>query len=170
METQLTTGITRFEKFRFQPIKNALQNKPYGGLWSSTYMPKSKYCSDWIRFCRIEKFYTHLLNTGTLFNFKKNTRIFHINSSEDFQEFLDIIGKINVFDFPFETNLTYCINFEKASKYFDVIHLSKTGQLETKYISMIDFDISNTLNSWDCECCLTMNFDCIDLDSIKTIE
>lgn len=81
-EVYIHYGSKKFNKDKFDPIKNRLFVKPYGGLWASSI--NSKYgWKDWnedsgFRECK--------RNNSFKFTLKDNAKILRINCLEDMQE------------------------------------------------------------------------------------
>jgi hypothetical protein len=171
-EKQIVLGKP-FYKICFQPIKNRLHHKPTGGIWSSTYTPKEKYVSSWEKFLIEDGWDKKEYAIGYTFNYKKDIKCFTIDSCKDLEKFVEIVGFQKISDEvkkldPFLKNFlldkaSNKFNFEKAAELFDIIHLTYKGYLETRK------GLPSKLNLWgyDCECCLTMNLNAIDLNTIK---
>lgn len=158
VKTQLITGKTCLSRDRFVEIKNN-HIKPIGGLWSSTYTPNEEYHSSWAEWCYFEQFFKHQLNRGVIFEFKKTARIFTVDSYIDLCNLKTLAGKYD----PTGGMLHFSVglNYEEAKNHFDVIHLTERGQMETR------FSMPDSLYGWDCECCLILDYDCIDEQTIK---
>ena len=67
---------------KFVPIRNKalgygdLSMKPFGsGLWTSTWTPNEKYCSDWMRWCVDEDFHVDTWRYAYVYQPRKNLRI-----------------------------------------------------------------------------------------------
>lgn len=165
MNTQITIGIDNLSVSKFKKVNNYsdIPNKPSGGLWSSTFTLRNKYCSDWHRYCD-EVLTNRDTRKAVLFNFKNNTRIYRINLQEDLINLVNQYGQYNhpanemFINFGIEPRYI-SIDFENVSKYYDVIHLTKKGMHSTR--SPFDNRQYN-LYTWDVECSFIMNFDCIN--------
>jgi hypothetical protein len=159
LSTQLITGKNFLCKKAFKEVENDYI-KPLGGLWSSTYRPNEKYPSEWVEWCSLESFCLERLKFGLTFEFKKNIKTFKIDNGND----LTILKKkIGLFAIHKSLNFLKNLNYEQACKYFDVIYLTSKGQIETRYLELPNF------YGWDCESCFILNFDCIDLESVRQI-
>ena len=129
-------GHNKFDASQFKPIQNQGREKPAGGLWAC---PEHNQ-NDWINYAwdtwgritwpedRIE------LEIG------EHARVLVIDGLEDLNRILKT------------TKLTWqcweLLDFEALSKDYDVIHLTKKGQLETH---------EHGLFAWDVETVLIMN-------------
>lgn len=174
--TQLITGKSLLYRKAFDKVENYIMSKPKGGLWSSTYTPNEKYGSDWVYWCSREDFEIDKLKFGLTFGFKKDIRIFEVDSLKDLQNLKKIVGTFSwmpyrlldgnfseeLKNYLIEQHESY-IDFEKAVDSYDVIHLTSNGERETRYT------LTNGLYGWDCESCLTLNFDAVDLNSVKKV-
>lgn len=161
LSTQLITGKNFLCEKAFREVENSYM-KPLGGLWSSTYTPNQKYPSEWVEWCNIESFNLERLKLGLTFEFKKNVKIFKIDNGNDLTILEKKFGHFAI-DEPLNFFKIKSLNFEEACKYFDVIYLTSTGQIKTRYLQPVN------LYGWDCESCFILNFDAIDLESVKQI-
>lgn len=144
----LCAGIKCIDKSKFKPIENTHISKPIGGLWSSPYLEESECKSDWIDYCKTE-LPNSLYNYGVIFTVKNSSRGCVINSYEDLVELQSQYNYIG------ERDNQEILNFEKLSKNFDYIFLTKKGQLETRHTEP-------DLLFWDVETLLVFNLDCIE--------
>lgn len=144
-QLHVTKNETLNEKI-ISPVKNQRfgMNKPYGGLWTSTYNPE--YGSDWIRWCIGNDFSTHF--DGFILYPKQDTRILTIDSLEDLKNIFSEYGLKNELLFPFSE----CLDFEAISKDYDGVNLTENGQWETR------FSFPHTLYGWDCESTVWTNW------------
>ena len=148
MKQWLTMGIENIDKDKWIEVSNNSFNKPYGGLWACEYKPNNEFKSDWLEWCDNEM-PNWTKNYGVVFELKDDTIIYTINTYEDLEKLYN--------KYPKESNLlgfSKLIDFEKASKDYDVIFLTNEGQWATRF-----GDIN--LYGWDIECILIMNFDYI---------
>lgn len=127
------------------------------GLWASLFT-HDNFVSEWHEFVYDEMNY--LLDeyrSVYKFELKFNARIFTIDNKSDLCE-LAKKYKISNINTPF-----LMLDFEKMCDEYDAIHLTSRGQELTRF-----GDIN--LYGWDVDSLLILNFDCINLDSIKPIE
>lgn len=83
------------------PITNLEETKPSGGLWSSSFIPKKKYASQWMEFIQ---------NEGEMFY------------GESFSCFVfDIDSNANIFEITWSKDIR-TINWAKLSKDYDGVH------------------------------------------------
>lgn len=153
----LTIGIESIDEDEFNEIKNTDDsNKPSGGLWSSSYRKYSKYKSDWLRFCGIERFSAGFIDYGVLIDLKKNTRLYVIDTMDDLERLYESNKHHTISGFK-------TLDFEKISSKYDAIYLSAKGQISTRYgrRNLISIKELN-LYGWDVECLLIMNLGCIE--------
>lgn len=191
LKTQIVLG-KNFRKELFYEVQNYSEQKPAGGIWSSTYAPLDEHASDWEHYCYAIK--TGNTSFGYTFEFNKNSVIYEINDYEDLVKLIEFTNKkiieINISEIDItnveelnnyaKARLNNRINFIKAAEYFDAIHLTKKGEIETRFCMPLSKhldDISNKkrsplkmvdLNTWDCECCLILNLKALDQTSIKS--
>lgn len=145
-------GRESLDRDKFVPVINReLFIKPYGGLWASPYYEDSKYVSEWEHFCTID-FTSKNIDGGVIFELLPTTRIYTIDSYEDLKAMVEKYPKISELEVGFLKNT---IDFEKASKDYDVIYLTTKGEQETRHT--MDY----SLYGWDVESILIMNFDVI---------
>ena len=153
----LTIGIESIDEDEFNEIKNTDDsNKPSGGLWSSSYRKYSKYKSDWLRFCGIERFSAGFIDYGVLIDLKKNTRLYVIDTMDDLERLYESNKHHTISGFK-------TLDFEKILSKYDAIYLSAKGQISTRYgrRNLISIKELN-LYGWDVECLLIMNLGCIE--------
>ena len=151
-------------------------NKPVGSLWGSTFTPNEKHCSDWVRWCDESTY--RPADYGVIYSLHKNARIYTIDSQEDLGE---LVRRYPAFDdrelnVPGRRRKVY-LNFGEISKDFDVIHLTDKGNIANhSYFNMAEVEIQGdkysvfSLNSWDVETWLILNFDAVDLQSVRLYE
>lgn len=106
------------------PIKNDPNVKPTGGIWACTYSSTQFKHSAWEEYCRNEEDPFHVddgyLDKGFKFTLSEKTRLFKIDTEEDFEYLQKNFGtKI----MKWQT-----IDFEKLSRIVDGIMVTKQGQ------------------------------------------
>lgn len=169
LKPQLYVGRRNLRQVQyFEPPEDSPRRLAYkpekGGLWTSTYTPRSKHQSDWLRWCYSENF-GYYPKTGFVIRAKSNARVFKIDSYQDLviliQEFNP---KINKTKSIWESNYFLApLQFEKIQKKYDILHLTQKGLIDTW-----DMDKSFSLHGWDVESCLWLN--CDSIDTIKLVE
>lgn len=106
------------------PIKNDPNVKPTGGVWACTYSPVPFKHSAWEEYCRDEDDPFHIddgyLEKGFKFTLNEATRLFRIDTKEDF----DYLQK----NFGTKMMRSQTIDFEKLSGIVDGIMVTKKGQ------------------------------------------
>lgn len=140
-----------------------LSNKPYNGLWASTYLVDGDVKSDWHRFL-LDNMRENIQTDAIIFKLKENVNICIINSydtlakvtekyklnKEDNEE-LNVLMKSE-----FYINKSF-IDYEKLSEDYDGLYVSKQAIIETKHPFA-----KYSLNTWDVETLLLGNLECID--------
>lgn len=145
---QIVLGISELSKEKFAPIKNRFMKlKPAGGLWASPYWSDNEYVSSWHEWCSSEM-PKWVSNDTVVLDIKDTAKVYTINSKKDLRNLIKIVGGITR---KYITVDGKSINFEEASKVYDVIYLSKRGQERTYF----------ELYGWDCESTLILNWECI---------
>jgi len=155
---QLAIGKTRLEEV--QAIKNPkFDNKPRDGFWTSTYLPRGKFASDWAYFLlyndkrelRKQQGKTHLL-----LKVKPSARVYHIDSYGDLaklvrryphkvmMEEFEIWRKIGLLTED-GAGVRAPIDWEKVAQDYDGVHLTDDGQGATRHSYPYD------LYGWDAE-------------------
>lgn len=132
---------------KFEDIReNRTYNKPYGGLWTSTYTPSKEYDSDWIRWCSIEQYWTG--RYAYFLEPEDNLSIIQIDSKDDLI-YLQSEYSINSNAEP------NAIDFKRIAKDgYDGIHLTDFGQKDTRITKAGEPD----LYGWDSESTLWFNW------------
>ena len=110
--------------------------KPHGGLWTSTYTPDEKYCSDWIVWCVREEMYEWVSDSCYILYPNPDAKILTIDSKEDLKRVID--------QYHIVKNGKKYLDYERISKDFDAIHLTERGQWDTRLLEP-------NLYGWDCE-------------------
>lgn len=162
-------GCTSIDKDKFievskVPADTALHNiccnKPYGGLWASSFTPDDEYFSSWEDFAVNNLTRPNLYN-AVVFNLKETARVYTIDSLLDLVELQE--------KYPTTTNrlpeiLTEGkLDFIKMSKDYDALYLTEKGMWETRYTK------TNTYG-WDCESIVIFTIKAIDLNSQEPYE
>jgi len=143
MEKQIIIDKSMLDKNKFKPIEDWILNKPSGGLWSSDYTPDEEYLSFWHEYS--VKTYgdsNHDLE-AVIFEFKDDARILTINSRDDWELAQRRFSKGRLFK-------TKHFSFEKASMYYDIIHVTANA-----------VDTISDFWSYAIDSKIIMNFDCI---------
>lgn len=157
----LHIGHQEFKENHFKAIKNIpLDNKPMGGLWASPFQMEGEYHSAWHQFS-LEVWGKIRSPKSFVFSFKKNARIYVIDTLDDLIQLIEQVGEPYHPEFdPLKTLLgRKYINFEEASLRYDVIYLTKAGQARTR----TPFENQGySLYTWDCESCIVLNPHVID--------
>lgn len=169
----ITTGITEIREELFHRVLNDTKdnrNKPFGGLWASTYFQdeENNHYSSWINWCRnnyLEDADDELLqkySNGIVFELKPETKIYQIDSMD---EYLKCLEKYSIILKMFR--LKKGIDFEKLSLDYDAIHLTENAIWQMRFI----LDRSDIMDfySWDAESFILFNLDCIVQDSITQL-
>lgn len=132
---------------RFEEIgDNRTYNKPYGGLWTSTYTPSKEYDSDWIRWCSREQYWTG--------------RHAYFLEPEDDLNIIQIDSKDSLMYLQSEYSThshtePNAIDFKRIVKDgYDGIHLTDFGQKDTRITKAREPD----LYGWDSESTLWFNW------------
>jgi hypothetical protein len=147
----ISLGKAPLLKDMFDSIENIpLFPKPSGGLWICPYHPQRKFKSAWQKWCSENNFREYKI--GSIITLPKNTRTYIIDSQKDLIQLIDEVGSSPECElFPFWK----IIDFEKASKRYDLIYLTEKGQHETR-IPWNNREYN--LYSWDVCCGLLLNY------------
>lgn len=143
----ITYGSNKFDKNKFDSIKNIDSVKPHGGLWSSPVNSEWGW-KDWS-----ESVGYRVKSLSLWFKFKlnSNSNIFIIDELSDL---IDLMKKYKRIDQCLY--LGDFLNFEELSKNADEILLTDNGERKTRF--------SNPrLYLWDCESLLVFNPDVIEV-------
>jgi hypothetical protein len=145
---QLHVGDALATPEKFCPARN--RKEPYmqkpevdTALWTSTLTGRG---SAWTEWCESEDFRVPDVWEGSILYPLENARIYEIDCLEHFQLLLDrahIVtggGRWRILD------------FEEIGEYFDGIHLTEQGQIETRFSS------PDCMYGWDCESTLWLNW------------
>lgn len=134
----------------FSPVENIDFVKPNGGLWIAPFNSESEYKSDWGDFLVNDMGINIEGKKGTVLSIKPEAKILTINSLED------LVKTLEVYEYK-NSIISYnkSLDFEKISKDYDAVYLTKNGQYETR------FSMPN-LYGWDIECMLVMNLDILE--------
>lgn len=113
------------------PIKNDPNVKPTGGVWACTYSPVPFKHSAWEEYCRDENDPFHIddgyLDKGFKFTLSEATRLFRIDTKEDFEYLQKKFGT--------KMMSSSTIDFERLSGIVDGIMVTKRGQCLLDYFS-----------------------------------
>jgi hypothetical protein len=147
---QLHVGKLHPTQKILQPIKNYIQCKAIGGLYTSSYLGE-KLGSDWIQWCLCNEFNIPVDNiwNGWLLTIKKEANIFVVDSLEKMDFLYDRYGFT-----MFEGSNMEQINYEKMQKDYDGIHMTSHGEQVTRHGGMFSSHPRITMRSmygWDCE-------------------
>lgn len=134
-------GSNAYSPKKFRPVdlthwRNAVNNKPFGGLWASPIDSKWGW-KDW---CQAEEWNTESLNTNFTFTLAPGTNIYVIDNEND----LKLVSTLRSEYMP-----TLSIDFGKLmAQGYDGIYVTENAARKFHY-SIIN-GVSD-LNSWDCE-------------------
>jgi len=137
-------GNKKFDKNKFDEIKNLLFSKPLGGLWASKV--NSEY--GWKSWCENVAFHLDKYREDNCFKFrlKKNANVLIITKKEE----LEKLPKQNL---PEDYNsLFVALDFEKLAKQYDAMEV----------LISEDSGLYWDLYGWDCDSILIMNKDVIE--------
>lgn len=146
---------TDLQKELFKPIQNH-NNKPYGGLWTSTYL--GEYGSDWIQWAVREMGVEEC--EGYVLTPKEDNNVYIIDSLEDMKKLLEEYGffpsyveeemeKITKKYGDYATYGFYYVDYESMAKQYDGMQLTKKGldDIEKK----LQFLTTSIFSNFDCE-------------------
>lgn len=140
----ITYGSNKFDKSKFDSIKNRNFVKPHGGLWSSPINSEWGW-KDW---CINNGFREEKLSNWFKFRLRKDSIILIIDNLNDLKELYEIEKVITSYGDIFP-------DFEKLSKSFDGILLTDIGESATRFTHP-------GLYGWDCESLLVFNPEVIE--------
>lgn len=136
MDTQLYIGRYEPRPESIIRVTNKQWVKPYGGLWTSTYIDNS---SGWVDWCLNEQLDWVENRRWFLLVPDPNARIFVVNDIDDmdilFERYQDRL------DYPSMSS----INFEAMSEDYDAMTVTEDGQWKTR------MTFPKNLYGWDCE-------------------
>lgn len=141
----ITYGLGKFDKSKFDSIKNADFVKPRGGLWSSPVNSDWGW-KDW---CESEGFREERLSNWFKFKLNEDSNIFVIDSLHDLNELYKIVKAVTYYGDIFP-------DFEELSELFDGMLLTDIGQSATRFTHP-------GLYGWDCESLLVFNPEVIEV-------
>jgi hypothetical protein len=126
MEPQLWCSRRRQKlvRIKIKPIRNDdVLNKPEGGLWTSTFKPNAKWCSDWLEWCASEmpEWLPESEDCCWVLFPSKSARIVEIDDIDDYINLLKMFGRYN------KVVGKWMIDWEKLAKYYDALHLTERG-------------------------------------------
>lgn len=139
IEPQLFCSKHILEVRRIGPIENQRWIKPKGGLWTSTYTPDSKFCSEWIWWCNREMVEWIESTKCYILLPKKNVRVYVIDDYFDLEKLHEEYG-IKKF-----SEVYAVFDWEKIEIDYDGVMLTDKGEGETRHTRPLN------LNGWDCE-------------------
>lgn len=151
-EKWLHIGTNRLTVKSFTPIKNdPVVPKPHGGIWASSLLFHQDYYSHWQEFS-INTFGKRKKDKqGVIFSLKRNARIYVIDTQEDL---MNLVKEVGIAKSPIPYLNTVLVDFERAQQFYDVIYLTRKGEVETKR-PLVHREYN--LCGWDVESCLIMN-------------
>lgn len=149
-EKQLHVGKIHPAEKIILPIKNYIQCKAIGGLYTSSYLGEEQG-SEWIQWCLCNEFNIPVDNLwkGWLITIKKEANIFVVDSLEKMDFLYDRYGFT-----MFEGSNMEQINYEKMQNDFDGIHMTSYGERVTRHGGMFTSNPRKNLRTmygWDCE-------------------
>lgn len=143
MDTQLHVSSSFWVRVgEFVPVSNKEYfNKPYGGLWTSTYRPET-HDSEWVEWCRDEAFGNVNSLAWHVLTPKADARIYTVNTLDDLHKLC------HTYRLACEYEYLTCLDFETMSREYDGIHLTSNGQVETRLSypeNLYGWDVESTL-------------------------
>jgi hypothetical protein len=134
----VTYGLV-YNPIKFRRVTNGRKfslNKPDGGLWSSPL----KSVFGWKDWCEAEGYIQRYgFSCGFKFKLKSRSRIYVIDSLQDFQDLLRLYSRRNLMG-------DRCIDWERLSKDYDGCFLTLPGLDQTRLGAE-----GLGMYSWDCE-------------------
>ncbi|MBZ4649184.1 hypothetical protein [Thermosipho sp. (in: thermotogales)] len=146
LKTQLFVG-TKPDPTQFTPVKNPRPGRtlPKGGFWTSTFTGKETM-SDYVRYMKREALRFKAGSKAYLLEPDPNAKIFRVNNYEDF---MNMVSKYGI-----GKNDEFTIDFERMSKDYDAVHISRSGLK-----AVTDFSKDMGLFDWTSESTLWFRFD-----------
>lgn len=135
-------GHRKFDKKRFNKVKNDWWNKPFGGFWACPIET-----NEWKEWSMSERFRLKRLKSR-MFLKLTSKRICKIDSLRDLKNKFDWLPVDQTLPEVLRTNKP---DFEKMAQKYDAIFLTSKGQARTRLTH--DYN----LYGWDCECVLVLN-------------
>lgn len=127
-------------------------NKPFGGLWTSTYnMFDYNYQSEWIEWCNDNQD-NWIGHTNVLIEVDTCARVFTIDCVQDMKGLY--------FLYPDKDEKSARIDWVKVQKDWDIVHLTSAGSWlcsSPYYIKSYNRNKPLSLYGWDCESSLMLN-------------
>lgn len=142
LQTQLHIGKQKPAVNCMTPIQNRAFIKPYGGIWTSTFLGE-KEGSEWVQWCLSEQF-----GFGADGDFPawllypiEHPNLFVVDSYADLEKAIESFG------YPiYEGSSMVLLNYEKmVAAGFDGFHLTARGRWETHH------SFPHNLYGYDCE-------------------
>jgi len=144
-------GPAPFDLTEFVPASGVGPKPLRGGLWTSSFVPEGKFCSDWHRWTSEEKYMTFKLKDCWMVTADANARIYEISSLKDL---LWLVKNYSVPEPRFYSGKDvldeYDLDWEKVAKDFDAVHLTRAGRINTQ-------DTKPGFHRWDVESVVWLN-------------
>lgn len=159
---QVWMGTERPREEQMDPIENRddLVSKPYGGLWTSPI--DSEF--GWLDWCEMEDFFRsdedEYLYEFIVDNDDDDVLVYTIDCEYDLNALLDLFERDDIQKRSFQ--LFAPLDFEALATVYDGIYLTENGQRETRLTEP-------SLNGWDCECVLWLDWCFSDVEYIKEV-
>lgn len=141
----ITYGLGKFDKSKFDSVKNDDFIKPIGGLWSCPVNSDWGW-KDW---CEYNGFKEERLSNWFKFKLDENSNVFVIDNPEDLNEMNEMANYVTLYGDVFP-------DFEKLSGSFDGILLTDIGESCTRFTHP-------GLRGWDVESLLIFNPEVIEV-------
>lgn len=135
----------------FESVENGhLEVKPFGGLWTSSFIPDGEHDSDWLRWCETEGYFAGRVR-WYLWP-EEDLDILEVDTLDDLREIVDRYPETEKYTLDIHHS---AIDFEAiAADGWDALHLTEEGQWNTR---MPGRENPN-LYGWDSECTLWFNW------------
>lgn len=141
---QLAVGVKELPAIT--RVKNQIFVKPLGGFWTSTYLSKGKFASEWVEWCHSEE-PEWIKNKeeekpAVLLEVSPSARIYTIDSVSQLKWLQD--------KYPHPEHEKWgwgnfaLLDWERIAQDYDGVHLTSRGQWATRHGSP-------NLYGWDCE-------------------
>ena len=168
----LGLGTIDINKFDFDGSFSPEMNRPNFGMFGSTLIKtKYGYTTDWFEYiCKIQ-YDIDRYETGFLYELKENTKIYTMDSEEDYVNLLT--SRYRKVTKLYKDKQLLSVDWDLVAKDFDAFHLTKEGYLNLRSLSPVfymgDRICVSDFSSYDCETWILFNLNCIDENTIETI-
>lgn len=129
VEAGIQIARPQFDRARVLPAMGVGMKPTQGGLWTSSYLSRGEFCSDWHRWTKDKNFMVPQLEDCWMITPDPDARIYNVDTFEDLKWLVQNYRQT----IPTYRESEYDIDWEKVAKDFDAVHLTTRGQIQTRY-------------------------------------